>query len=72
LEHKEHKDQLGMDLEKTLTVGEMASSDPERAAVELLPPKYEVRIRAERDPVAEETVEIRKTVKEVDGRYDAY
>lgn len=43
---------------------------PATAAVRRLSPRYEVRIAAERDPVAEETRKFRGMAREVDGRYD--
>lgn len=43
---------------------------PEEAAVKALPPRWEIRIHAERDPIAEETKAYRAIAEEIDGRYD--
>ena len=37
-----------------------------------LSPRYEIRVRTEREPIAEETKQFRKIAKEVDDRYDQY
>ncbi|THF78726.1 hypothetical protein [Cohnella fermenti] len=58
-----------LELARRLTEGDMEARDAEEEAVEKLPPKWEVRIQSERDPVAEETALYRKMAKEVDGRY---
>ncbi len=56
----------------TLAEGEMERIDPGEAAVDRLIPKYEIRIKAEKDPIAEETRIIRNMAEEIDGRYDEY
>lgn len=59
-------------LAEQLTEGESPQpDDPAAEAVRKLPPRWEIRIQSERDPVAEETALYRKMAKEVDGRYDA-
>lgn len=64
----------GTDLEKLLaerlTEGEPEHADPREEAVRRLPPRWEIRIQTQRDPVAEETALYRSMAKEVDGRYD--
>lgn len=37
-----------------------------------LPPKYEVRVRTEYDPIVEETKRYRSMAREIDGRYDRF
>jgi hypothetical protein len=37
-----------------------------------LPPKYEVRIQTEYDPIVEETKRYRGMAREIDGRYDRF
>jgi hypothetical protein len=53
-----------------LTEGEPERQDPGAEAVRKLPPRWEIRIQTERDPVVEETKLYRKMAKEADGRYD--
>ena len=57
-------------LAERLTEGEPEAADPREEAVRKLPPRWEIRIQTERDPVAEETALYRTMAKEVDGRYD--
>jgi hypothetical protein len=57
---------------ESLTDVEPEQPDPGELAVKLLPPKVVVRIRTEFDPIVEETKIVRKTAKEIDGRYDRY
>jgi hypothetical protein len=57
-------------LAEQLTQEEPDSPHPEEEALRRLPPRWEIRIQAERDPVAEETAVYRSLAKEVDGRYD--
>lgn len=58
-------------LAERLTEGELeGSGKPEEEAVKRLPPRWEIRIQAEYDPVAEETARYREIAREVDGRYD--
>ncbi|KIL37402.1 hypothetical protein SD71_01710 [Cohnella kolymensis] len=52
-----------------LTEGDPESSDPAEAAVRALPPRWEIRIQTEYDPVAEETKLYRSMAREVDDRY---
>jgi hypothetical protein len=55
-----------------LTESAPEGNDPEADALKALPPRWEVRIQAERDPVAEETKIYRGIAHEVDKRYDKY
>jgi len=57
-------------LVRRLTEGEPEGPPPEVEAVRGLPPRWEIRIQTERDPVAEETKVYRTMAREVDGRYD--
>ncbi|NUU75607.1 hypothetical protein [Paenibacillus xylanilyticus] len=60
-------------LSDMLTEGEMEESgDTDKRERQLIPPKYEVRIQAERDPIAQETLLYRNMAREVDDRYDRY
>jgi len=58
-----------------LLAEQLIGGDPDHAAAEAeavrkLPPKWEIRIQTEHDPVAEETKKYRSLAKEVDDRYD--
>ena len=57
-------------LAERLSRSEPEHGDPQEEAVRRLPPRWEIRIQTERDPVAEETALYRSMAKEVDGRYD--
>ncbi|MEO2205646.1 hypothetical protein ABGV42_18095 [Paenibacillus pabuli] len=60
-------------LSEMLTEGEMEESgDANKRERQLIPPKYEVRIQTERDPIVEETLMYRNMAREVDDRYDRY
>ncbi|MGQ8875258.1 hypothetical protein [Paenibacillus sp. TSA_86.1] len=60
-------------LSDMLTEGDMeASGDVEERQRQLIPPKYEVRIQTERDPIVEETLKYRTMARELDDRYDRY
>lgn len=57
---------------ETLEYGIMRRKDPDREALQRLNPRYIVRIKAERDPIIEETDLFREMAQEVDDRYDDY
>ncbi|WP_123043405.1 hypothetical protein [Cohnella candidum] len=57
-------------LAERLIGGETEHEDPGKEAVRKLPPRWEIRIQTERDPIAEETELYRSMAKEVDDRYD--
>ena len=57
-------------LAERLTEGEQAIDAPEVEAVKRIPPRWEIRVQAEYDPVAEETKLYRTLASEADGRYD--
>lgn len=57
-------------LVQRLTEGDPDVAAPEEMAVRELPPRWEIRIQTERDPVAEETKLYRSMAREVDDRYD--
>ncbi|WP_440116136.1 hypothetical protein [Paenibacillus sp. QZ-Y1] len=60
-------------LSDMLTEGDMEESgDADQRERQLIPPKYEVRIQTERDPIVEETLKYRDMAREVDDRYDRY
>lgn len=63
LEHK---------VKNVLTEGEMKGADPEKAALEKLPQKYEIRVQTMMDPIVEETAKVREYAEEIDDRYDHY
>ncbi len=68
LEHNEAEELLAKRL--TEKKPEDSIEDAEVQAVKRLPPRWEIRIQAERDPVVEETKAYRAIAREVDGRYD--
>lgn len=60
-------------LSEMLTEGEMEESgDTDKRERQLIPPKYEVRIQTETDPIVQETLMYRNMAREVDDRYDRY
>ncbi|PAF28477.1 hypothetical protein [Paenibacillus sp. 7516] len=60
-------------LSEMLTEGEMEESgDADKRERQLIPPKYEVRIQTETDPIVQETLMYRNMAREVDDRYDRY
>lgn len=66
------KVQLEKEMSEALEQGKMEALDPEVAAVHKLLPPYEMRVKAELDPIVEETKIIRNMAKEPDDRYDSY
>jgi hypothetical protein len=66
------KKKLEIEVSQMLTEGEIKTADPEKAAVDKLPHRYEFRIQAKQDPIVEETKQYRRMAKEVDERYDKY
>ncbi|MBO8170795.1 MAG: hypothetical protein H0Z33_02770 [Bacillaceae bacterium] len=50
----------------------LKEKDLKKKALKHLSPRWEIRTMTERDPIVEETHEVRKYVKEVDDRYDTY
>ncbi|AGA59084.1 MAG: hypothetical protein C6W55_13130 [Thermobacillus sp.] len=59
-------------LAEQLTDGPLDESGREERVRASLPPKYEVRIRMEYDPIVEETKRYRSMAREIDGRYDRF
>ena len=60
-------------LARQLSEEPAAEADEEEAgakAAKRLPPKWEIRIQANVDPIVEETIAYRSMAREVDGRYD--
>ncbi|WP_391574924.1 hypothetical protein [Cohnella sp.] len=60
-------------LARQLSEEPAAETDEEEAgarAAKRLPPKWEIRIQANVDPIVEETIAYRSIAREVDGRYD--
>lgn len=69
---EQQKEQLEEMIEKTLTVGDMESVDPEEGAKALLGTRIEIPVKAEFEPIVEETKIIRSMAKEPDDRYDKW
>ncbi|WP_017812669.1 MULTISPECIES: hypothetical protein [Paenibacillus] len=65
-------DELERELSERLTEGQMQEEERDSRERRMIPPKYEVRIQTENDPIVEETLQYRKMAKELDGRYDDY
>ncbi len=65
-------DELERELSERLTDGEMVEEERDRRERRMIPPKYEVRIQMEHDPIVEETLQYRKIARELDDRYDDY
>ncbi|WP_458120200.1 hypothetical protein [Paenibacillus sp. Z6-24] len=65
-------DELERELSERLTEGQMEEEERDSRERRLIPPKYEVRIQTENDPIVEETRQYRAMAKELDGRYDDY
>lgn len=57
-------------LAEQLLGGEPKQADAEAEAIRRLPPRWEIRIQTDYDPVVEETKKYRQMAKEVDDRYD--
>jgi hypothetical protein len=57
-------------LARRLTEGTPNDEVAEDEAVKRLHPRWEIRIQAERDPIAEETKAYRAMATEIDDRYD--
>jgi hypothetical protein len=57
-------------LAEQLIQGEQSGADPKEEAVRRLPPRWEIRIQTEHDPVVEETFRYRAIASEVDDRYN--
>ncbi len=65
-------DELERELSERLTDGDMVEEERDSRERRLIPPKYEVRIQVEHDPIVEETLQYRKIARELDDRYDDY
>lgn len=73
MEHDDNKKQQAEELlAERLTEGEQTVDAPEVEAVRRIAPRWEIRVQAERDPVAEETQAYRAMAHEIDGRYDKF
>lgn len=59
-------------LSQLLTSDEHGRGKADQEALQMLAPKYEIRIQAEQDPIVEETKQFRHIAKEVDDRYDRF
>lgn len=53
-----------------LREGNLDDAAAEVEAVKRLPPRWEIRIQAERDPIVEETKAYRAMATEIDDRYN--
>lgn len=71
-EKKEKRQKVEHTVSEALTEGKMEAGEPERAALERLAPRYEIRQTVQLDPILAETRFIRSVAKEVDDRYDDY
>jgi hypothetical protein len=66
------QDKLEDEVSQALTEGEMEQADPAELARKRLLHRYEIRIKAEHDPITKETELYRQMADEVDGRYNQY
>ncbi|WP_240353251.1 hypothetical protein [Cohnella algarum] len=60
------------ELARRLAEGEADGRNAAEEAVASLPPRWEIRIRSESDPIAEKTAVYRKMASEADDRYARY
>ncbi|WP_322907856.1 hypothetical protein [Paenibacillus campi] len=65
-------DELERELSERLIDGDMVEEERDSRERRLIPPKYEMRIQMEHDPIVEETLQYRKLARELDDRYDDY
>jgi hypothetical protein len=71
--NKDDKQQkVAEELDETLRNGDMTAPPTDEAARDRLIPRVEIRIKAEVDPIREETRQIKKVIVEEDDRYNAY
>lgn len=69
----EKRDQdLERQLSELLTDGELETGDEQEEGRRRIPPKYEIRIQTQLDPIVEETRKYRRIARELDDRYDKY
>lgn len=69
----EKRDQdLERQLSELLTGGELETGDEQEEGRRRIPPKYEIRIQTQLDPIVEETRKYRRIARELDERYDQY
>jgi len=73
-ERKPHEPEADAErlLAERLEDGPVDEPDREELVRLSLPPKYEVRIQTEYDPIVEETKRYRSMAREIDGRYDRF
>jgi len=71
-EEAERTDPIEQVLKATLERGGRGAVDAEERARDRIAAPYEYRIKAEKDPIAEETKIIRSMATEPDDKYDAY
>ena len=63
---------LERQLSELLTEGELEAKDENEEGRRMIPPKYEIRIQTQLDPIVEETRKYRQIGRELDDRYDKY
>lgn len=63
---------LERQLSELLTEGELEEKDESEEGRRMIPPKYEIRIQTQLDPIVEETRKYRRIGRELDDRYDKY
>lgn len=68
----EKKHMIEKKLSELLELDEPSEEEVSKEALQKLPPRYEIRIQTQHDPVAEETKRYREIAREVDDRYDKY
>jgi hypothetical protein len=66
------KEQIEQQLSHNLTEGDFENKEAGEAAVQHLIPRYEIRIRTQKDPIAEETRIVREKFTKEDERYVEY
>lgn len=69
---KENDKKVEQRISELLASDEQDRANVEDEALNKLLPRYEIRIQAQFDPVAEETKQYRTMAKEIDDRYSEY
>ena len=65
--------ELERELSELLTEQPSPSAEElQKAQLRSIPPKHEIRIQTQLDPIVEETLKFRKIAAEIDDRYDKY
>lgn len=69
---KDEKKKIEEDLHSLLTEGDLEQQNIGEKVINNLIPRHEIRVRAEKDPIKEETELVQKTVVETNERYLKY